>query len=56
MGLLSAIKFLNNNDKLHNEILDEIIKVIKDYGYKCAYRLTNYSDAYTYYKLTTNSF
>ena len=33
MGLLSAIKFLNNNNKLHSEILDEIIKVIRDYGY-----------------------
>lgn len=33
MGLISAIKFLDNNKQLHNNILDKIIEVISDYGY-----------------------
>ena len=33
MGLISAIKFLDNNKRLHHEILNKIIEVISDYGY-----------------------
>lgn len=32
MGTISALKFLNNNKNLHDNVKEEITKVIKDYG------------------------
>lgn len=32
MGTISAIKFLNDNKNLHDEVKDEIYAVISDYG------------------------
>jgi septum formation topological specificity factor MinE len=32
MGTISALKFLNNNKKLHDDVKHEIYEVISDYG------------------------